>query len=320
MGLDREMECVAVRLFILPFLLVCAAWVTAQELSTFSNGEVADAEKINENFNSLDERILSLEVPETRDTYGQLNVDVDCEENPQGLETTISEMAHLDPLRISVVGDCNFSNGFTPIGRQVVIAGEYGAEIKPKLLLGDAFFQAKNSGIDFEDVDIEVGSVFNLAQSASVTLRRVNFIGPSASNILVRAASNLRLIDSLQTEVRPAIKVTAGTVWIRSVFGETLLEEVSAVVGSNIWCRICNVVIDTISLDTNSSFCASQSYDLSDQTEPKHLGLNNLSVQANSVFIHEGAPSEEPDYSVSLSSGAIAEWNQQATRSRCEFR
>ena len=67
-------------------------------------------------------------------------------------------------------------------------------------------------------------------------------------------------------------------------------------------------------------FCASQSYDLSDQPEPKHLGLNNLSVQANSVFIHEGAPSEEPDYSVSLSSGAIAEWNQQATRSRCEFR
>ena len=75
------------RLFILPFLLVCSAWVTAQELSAFSNVEVADAEKINENFNSLDERILSLDVPETRDTYGQLNVDVDCEENynqPEG--------------------------------------------------------------------------------------------------------------------------------------------------------------------------------------------------------------------------------------------
>ena len=102
--------------------------------------------------------------------------------------------------------------------------------------------------------------------------------------------------------------------------GKTLLEEISAVLGSNIWCRICNIGVDTISLDTNSAFCASHSYDLSNQTVPTHLSLNNLSVQANSVFIHEGAPSQQPDYSVSLSTGAIAEWNQQATRSRCEFR
>ena len=48
------------RLFILPFLFACSAWVTAQELNTFSNGEVANADKINENFQVLNSALDEL--------------------------------------------------------------------------------------------------------------------------------------------------------------------------------------------------------------------------------------------------------------------
>lgn len=48
------------RLLSLPFLFACSAWVTAQELNTFSNGEVANADKINENFQVLNSALDEL--------------------------------------------------------------------------------------------------------------------------------------------------------------------------------------------------------------------------------------------------------------------
>ena len=45
------------RYLLLPLLLIFPALASAQELHTFSNGEVADAEKINENFEALKSEI-----------------------------------------------------------------------------------------------------------------------------------------------------------------------------------------------------------------------------------------------------------------------
>ena len=304
---------------ILTLLLLLPALSFAQVPNTFQNGDVADADKINENFEVLDQRLQSLEVPAARDSLGQLNMDVDCSSDSGALAAMIQATAHLDPVNFNISGDCQFEGGFVPRGRQVSISGG-GAEVRPRLLMGDAFFQAKNSGIDFYDLDIEVGPLFNLSQNASVTLGRVNFLGPAATTISVRPNSNLRLQDSLQTEVRPTINLTAGTLWVRSVFAPTKLGQVSATIGSRVWCRICNVDIPSLILDINSSLCASEAYDElpnDGNSNPAHLNLGELTVQAGSVFIHEGAPSAEPTYSANVSSGAIAEWNVEGSISRC---
>ena len=49
------------RCFILPLLLIIPTFAFTQELHTFSNGEVADAEKINENFADVDRRLGAIE-------------------------------------------------------------------------------------------------------------------------------------------------------------------------------------------------------------------------------------------------------------------
>ena len=43
--------------YLLTALLLLPALVSAQELHTFKNGEVADADKINENFQNLVDRL-----------------------------------------------------------------------------------------------------------------------------------------------------------------------------------------------------------------------------------------------------------------------
>jgi len=289
----------------------------SQGLYTFSNGEVADAEKINENFDNLNQRLTPLEASSLRDYLGVLNFNVDCEGDPKALDAEIKKSAHLDPVGFLITGDCQFDAGMELLGRQVIITGEFGAEVKPKLLLMGGFFQAKNSGIDFSDLDIDGVSLFNLSQNTAVTLSRVNFVNTSfQTRILVRPSSNLRVIDSLQTDARPPITVTAGDLWIRSVSATTKLGDVMAAVGSRIWCRICNVDMPNLVLDTNTSLCASNSYDLSAFT-PQHIGVENLTLLAHSIFVHHGAPSSTPPYNTSIENGSLAQWNVAESTQRC---
>jgi len=59
-------------------LLLMPTLSFAQVPHTLQNGEVADAEKMNENFDALNQRIISLETLPARDNLGQLNMDIDC--------------------------------------------------------------------------------------------------------------------------------------------------------------------------------------------------------------------------------------------------
>ena len=312
---------------LLAFLLLVPGVAFAQELHTFQNGDVANAGKINENFDALNQRILSLETLPARDDRGTLNVDIDCSGDSGALAEMIQATAHLDPVTFIIAGDCQFEAGLITFGRQIAIFGRDDAEVRPRLLLGEGpSFQAKNSGIDIGDLDIEAGSTFLLAQNASVSLFRVNFSGPAATTISVRANSNLRLTDSLQTEPRPSIKVTGGTLWIRSFFAPTKLDRVIASIGSKVWCRVCNVDIPSLILDINSSLCASEAYDElpnEGNSNPVHLNLGELTVRTGSVFVHEGAPSASPTYVANVLSGSIAEWNVDTSLEsleRCVFR
>jgi len=309
------------------FLLLLPALSFAQVPHTFQNGDVADAEKINENFDALNQRILSLETLPTRDDAGMLYMDIDCSSDSGALADMIQATAHLDPVKFNISGDCLFEAGFIIYGRVIRIYGDPRPEVRPRLLLGEGQnFVVESSAFDIWYTDIEVGNAFLLTQNVSATLFGVNFSGPAAPTIKVRANSNLRLINALQAGPRPSIKVTAGTLWIASNVATTKLNRVSASIGSKVWCWYCNVDIPSLILDINSSLCASDAYDeLPDDgnSNPVHLNLGELTVRTGSVFVHEGAPSAQPTYVANVLAGSIAEWNvgtSDESRERCAFR
>ena len=59
--------------FILFLVMTFSTAIVAQELHTFSNGEVADADAVNGNFQNLDERLTSIEALTTQPQYSELN-------------------------------------------------------------------------------------------------------------------------------------------------------------------------------------------------------------------------------------------------------
>ena len=109
-------------------LLVYPVLTSAQELHSFSNGEVADAEKINENFQTLDERLTNVEATTTQLEYSELNVltygwqmkTVDCSEDPSALTNEIIKGASL--LHIKLIGTCEVFD-FQLAGQKVLLDG-----------------------------------------------------------------------------------------------------------------------------------------------------------------------------------------------------
>ena len=82
-------------------LFFCAS-TTAQQLHTFSNGEVADADKINENFNTAIEPQLGYSGADNP----YKNVKVDCAVNPSALAEQWDSLAIYDRLEVEIYGEC----------------------------------------------------------------------------------------------------------------------------------------------------------------------------------------------------------------------
>lgn len=126
------------RLICLSLVLACSVLANAQELNTFSNGEVADADKINENFQLLSddvEDLLSWQEqqlgkafsPDDRALIQFHAVDVDCDEDPGALDDAMQfDFIEFDRLRLNIRGNCLIRNG--DIGafsyRHIWLAGE----------------------------------------------------------------------------------------------------------------------------------------------------------------------------------------------------
>ena len=125
------------RLLILSLLLICSAWVSAQELNTFSNGEVADAEKINENFELLSndvEGLLSWQEQQLGKAflpdYGGIGsfhaIDVDCDQDPSALDDAFYDFIEYDRLRLNIRGTCVVADPYpyATAWRHLWLAGE----------------------------------------------------------------------------------------------------------------------------------------------------------------------------------------------------
>ena len=127
------------RFICLSLILACSVFVNAQELNTFSNGEVADADKINENFQLLSddvEDLLSWQEqqlgkafsPDDRALIQFHAVDVDCDEDPGALDDAMQfDFIEFDRLRLNIRGKCISGSNILSGGlsyRHIWLAGE----------------------------------------------------------------------------------------------------------------------------------------------------------------------------------------------------
>jgi len=197
-------------------LLISSSLVSAQELHTFSNGEVADAEKINENFRTLEEEfgLLSSAIPigigAVFDEEGYAVVSVDCTSNPSAFADAARENQRVSKVHFKVSGSCS---GFTNLTDQVVIIsgeGTDGSCSEPaefsglRVRQGVALIECAN--VDFfmiydgavaEAVDVSVGSLkiingvlsFYMQERPLLTMGDPLVVGHSTLQVRPREAS-----------------------------------------------------------------------------------------------------------------------------------
>ena len=112
---------------ILAFLLVqcIAPAVYAQDLVEFENGQVANADDINTNFQILNDNLATVyDDPSNRENqWHRLYIDVDCTEDSSALETAYTETLNKDRLVFSITGTCVFQDALDIAARYISITG-----------------------------------------------------------------------------------------------------------------------------------------------------------------------------------------------------
>jgi len=102
----------------------------AQDLVEFENGQVADADDMNANFQNLDDRLISLEAQTNELEYSERDglvggwkvITVDCSEDLTALSNEIV-LQGSDRLRIKLFGTCELSQDFLITGQKLLLDG-----------------------------------------------------------------------------------------------------------------------------------------------------------------------------------------------------
>jgi hypothetical protein len=115
---------------LLLILLISPMAVLAQDLVEFENGQVADADDMNANFQTLDERLTNIEDQAAQIEYSELNglvggwqvITVDCSEDSTALSNE-RVLQGSDRLRIKLFGTCELSQDFLITGQKLMLDG-----------------------------------------------------------------------------------------------------------------------------------------------------------------------------------------------------
>jgi len=150
------LEALAVRYFVFILSLFISPLSIAQDLVEFENGQVANADDINANFQALKESIDSaLEGTEVTDQYGNVVTDIDCTADGAALAALLDSHKTTSKLFIRVIGTCDVTN--TVIRHQQIDfwgtqAGEIGCSTPAKIT---GSFDLRSSSIRFNCVEID---------------------------------------------------------------------------------------------------------------------------------------------------------------------
>ena len=310
------------RLICLSLVLACSVSVNAQELNTFSNGEVADADKINENFQLLSddvEDLLSWQEqqlgkvfsPDDRALIQFHAVDVDCDEDPDALVDAMQfDFIEFDRLRLNIRGNCLIRNGSLPGAfsyRHIWLAGEgsYDTECSNSTTLqladgvGGGFLQVGTAAgslwLSCLTFDAPNGTIITSYGHGYVRFEKGVRTKDAAQQlrVVLRANSTFRTfttnrIDEL--EVRNNSLAYFQTPQASVDIGNLILRG-----GSMFTCRVCNdVSIESAQLRHGSKMTFMRTFsDASIQID----SLN--AAQRSEVNIEKATPDSEVDISIS---------------------
>ena len=302
--------------------------VSAQELHTFKNGEVADAEKVNQNFTALADELATLSGALTLEALETGEILVDCSTDANALSKIVdSEPAtRLNQLYIVVTGgNCNFPLGVDYAARSIVIVASASQEGLELIFPTDnQVLSVKNGHLLLQGFVLNKVSAIYLFQYASLQLENVSFTdsGSPRPRIMVRSNSLLRLYDSFESansRVRPDIYVTNSEFQIVNSSKTSVLGNVDLAMNATFWCRGCQIDAEALRLDTNSSFCG---FVDDEDRNVQELGIDSLSVRAGSVFLHDAAPTSSPSYATNVTADSVAIWDDstEVATSRCFIR
>ena len=263
--------------YLLTTLLLLPVLLSAQELHTFENGEVADADKINENFQTLDSGLKELQ--SSVDTSEVL---VNCEDDSSALQTALNEGGRNGLARtFKVSGTCEMDL-YTGIFHLTTIYSTDGATLKPGqqpqgffLLQPGYGGHLSLSGLTL--IDAYVSANYNgIISLNTVSFQRDQFGAQIEAN---RGAAIVTFGEILVSDSLDALTINASTgssVAIRSRKGTFRL---SLSNGSSAECRVCSGNHFTwLAVQGNSSFSGADS-------QEQHLSIDQLSVGNNSSFI-----------------------------------
>ena len=301
--------------------------VSAQELHTFKNGEVADAEKVNQNFTALADELATLSGALTLEAMETGEILVDCSTDADALSKIVdSEPAtRLNQLYIVVTGgNCNFPLGVDYAARSIFIVASASQEGLELIFPTDKSLSVRNGHLVLQGFVLNKVSSIYLFQYASLQLENVSFTdsGSPRPRILVRSNSLLRLFNSFESansSVRPDIYVTNSEFRILNSSKTSVLGNVDLAMNATFWCRYCQIDAEALRLDTNSSFCGFVG-DVDGNVQ--ELGIDSLSVRAGSVFLHDAAPTSSPSYATNVTADSVAIWDDstEVATSRCSIR
>lgn len=313
---------------LLTAILLFPLIVAAQELHSFKNGEVADAEKMNQNFTALADEVATLSGALRLEGWSGGKVTVDCSSDANALSKIIdSEPAtRLNRLYIEVTGgNCNFPLDVYYDARFIGIeAIPEGLELIFPTGSEYQLLTVKNGHLFLQGFVLnELPDVF-LFQHASLQLLNVSLKSSESSRprITVRSNSSLRLgqsFDSANSSVRPDIYLTNSELRVFNIPKTAVFGNVDLAMNSAFWCRSCQIDAEALKLDTNSSFCG---YVEDENGNVQELGIDSLSVRAGSVFLHDAAPTSSPSYATNVTADSVAIWDDSTDgmTSRCLIR
>ena len=258
------------RLLVL-LLLFLPSLASAQELHTFSNGEVADAEKINENFENIDDRVSGIELLISEPEYSETTtlargwplLEVDCEQDPYALNNE-EVVRETDRIHLRLVGECILEDTFSITGQKVYFDGGDLSADGQECLTRATLKYPDVGDFQFLNISAENGSVvffkcltLNARDAVELNAYSNSYLRTLAGVQADIAPLDITLSDSKFVTAVPTVlsRLTGSgsTIYIANTYAVISIDHVYLSRKSDFTCKVCSGEIGRITLQENST-------------------------------------------------------------------
>lgn len=276
--------------------------LSAQSLSVpnlFENGDPADADEINANFEAIEAAVnanTSVLTPlrtngEARfgDDFGTLRIVVDCSTNPAALLDALLWSVPYDPVFLDLIGICDGDNAFDRLeffGRQLRIGSSAdGGQIRTDKV------SVTGSTVFFSNINFisRTGPLVFEARGASYLIHQFSTF-QTPPTIRISDASSM-LFDTLSDSLIALLEVSKNSS-ITSVNTTVDIDNLVLRLNASYECLECSNTFGQLISSLGSTFSAQQ---------PSSLTIDSITVENGSLVAIDG-PSPSDDVSVDSSS------------------